>query len=247
MNTAVSPMKAKTKAFWVGPRPKRTSLKTAKLFCIPAKAKFSSSTPASSGRMLVLPTTARSRLTGFILRKGMLMRRSTGSDSGRRKNPKITLPKVSAAATKAGAERLIVLSSPPIAGPSIKPKPKAAPIRPKPLARSSGGVTSAIYAWAVLIFPPVMPSRIRAKNSTASTVPMPRGSSWSARPNTTYEIPVPARLISSTGRRPNRSDSAPSTGEKINWNSEKLAARAPTSRARLLESQDASACSMIFR
>ena len=54
----------------------------------------------------------------------------------------------SPAATMAGTKKFMVSGSvppsrPPITGPSMKPRPKAAPIMPSPLARFSGVVTSA--------------------------------------------------------------------------------------------------------
>ena len=57
-------------------------------------------------------------------------------------------------------------STPPRNGPTMKPTPKAAPIRPKFLVRSSGLVTSAIDACATERLPPVMPSSARARNSS---------------------------------------------------------------------------------
>ena len=49
-----------------------------------------------------------------------------------------------------------------MAGPSTKPSPKAAPIMPSTLERSSGVELSAMAAWATEMLPPVMPSRMRA-------------------------------------------------------------------------------------
>src|SRR3989344_978073 len=49
-----------------------------------------------------------------------------------------------------------------MAGPKIKPKPKEAPIMPKPLALCSWVVVSEMTAEATGILPAVMPSRARA-------------------------------------------------------------------------------------
>ena len=54
---------------------------------------------------------------------------------------------------------------PPAAGPTTKPSPKAAPIMPNPAARFSGGVTSAMYAPAVLMLAAVIPEITRPANS----------------------------------------------------------------------------------
>jgi len=52
----------------------------------------------------------------------------------------------SAEAKRAGALNEWRLRRPPRAGPAIRPRPKAAPIRPSPRARSSFEVLSAMYA-----------------------------------------------------------------------------------------------------
>ncbi len=57
---------------------------------------------------------------------------------------------------------------PPRAGPSTKPRPNAAPMRPMPRARSSGRVTSATYACAVEMLPPLAPSMTRDRKSSGS-------------------------------------------------------------------------------
>ena len=54
-----------------------------------------------------------------------------------------------------------------MAGPTMKPSPKAAPIIPYARARSSGAVMSATYARAVEMLPPESPSMMRATNSIA--------------------------------------------------------------------------------
>ena len=70
-----------------------------------------------------------------------------------------------AAAAQNVKRGLIVPTTPPIAGPSTKPKPNALPIMPKAAARFSGGVTSAMYALAVDIFAVAMPESTRPAKS----------------------------------------------------------------------------------
>ena len=61
-----------------------------------------------------------------------LRRRSGGNDSGSTKYPNTTFPSASAAATKNGARGSMWLAKkPPMAGPSVKPNPQAAPMKPK--------------------------------------------------------------------------------------------------------------------
>jgi predicted metal-binding membrane protein len=52
-----------------------------------------------------------------------------------------------------------------MAGPRMKPRPKAAPMSPIPRARSSGPVTSAMTAWAVETLAPMTPPTILARSS----------------------------------------------------------------------------------
>ena len=63
---------------------------------------------------------------------------SGASDSGRTKNPNKKFRPVRNAERKNGAREFISPKTPPSAGPSIKPTPKAAPIMPKFFAFSSG-------------------------------------------------------------------------------------------------------------
>ena len=56
-------------------------------------------------------------------------------------------------------------SRPPSAGPTMNPTPNAAPIIPKLAARFSGGVTSEMYAAAVLKLAAVMPEITRPRSS----------------------------------------------------------------------------------
>ena len=58
----------------------------------------------------------------------------------------------------------------------MKPRPKATPIRPKALARFSGGEMSASTALAVAAVPPLTPSINRAPNSRARGNP----AAWAA-------------------------------------------------------------------
>src|SRR5487761_1983692 len=87
---------------------------------------------------------------GFAFLHENATRLSTGSDSGSTNQPQRTLTKARTAEAQKGSRGETAPSTPPSAGPSTKPMPKAAPINPKLAARSSGGVTSAMYALAVL-------------------------------------------------------------------------------------------------
>ena len=86
--------------------------------------------------------------------------------------------------------------SPPKAGPSTKPSPMPAPIMPMPFARSLPSVTSATMAVAVDTLPAMIPPSRRERISTEK---------GPAKNHMTYERAVPARVRSSTGRRPCRS------------------------------------------
>ena len=103
----------------------------------------------------------------------------------------------------------------------MKPSPNAAPIRPMPRARSSGGVVSAITAWAVAMLPPQMPASRREANSMASE---------SASANRTKPTTEPMSEISSTGRRPTRSERRPRIGEKTNCIAEYVAMSSPNTQ-----------------
>ena len=85
-----------------------------------------------------------------------------------------------------------------------------------PLARSAPLVTSLTYAWAVETFPPLIPSMIRARNTSPSPTPGAHGSSI-ASPRHRNPTTLPACDTTSTGRRPNRSESDPSTGPAASW------------------------------
>ncbi len=63
--------------------------------------------------------------------------------SGSRNQAPTRLSTESAEAARPGAASEYSVSIPPTAGPKTKPRPKAAPIMPMPLARPSGVVTSA--------------------------------------------------------------------------------------------------------
>jgi hypothetical protein len=89
----------------------------------------------------------------------------------------------------------------------MNPSPNAAPISPKFRARRSGGLMSAMYARAVVMLPPVNPSRRRERNSH---------SRFGASASITKLAADPNRLKISTGRRPHRSDQSPRIGEATN-------------------------------
>ena len=98
--------------------------------------------------------------------------------------------------------------NPPNAGPIAKPKPNAEPIYPKYRPRFSGGVKSAIYAFAVVRDAEVkIPANILEAKIMARLV---------ANPRTAKENPAPNRPSKITGRRPIRSDNRPQMGAKMN-------------------------------
>src|SRR5450755_982031 len=92
-------------------------------------------------------------------------------------------------------------------GPKMKPRPKAAPMRPKLFARFSAVETSDAYALATEKLAPDAPPTTRATNINASD---------GARPSNRKCKPSPSSDQSNTGRRPKRSDKAPSKGAQKN-------------------------------
>src|SRR5471032_23979 len=111
------------------------------------------------------------------------------------------------AATENGSFRLTLPSNPPSAGPQMKPRPKAAPILPKLLARFSGVDTSDAYADATDMLAEDMPPMTR---------PMNRQARLGAHAVVKKFRHMPAIEYSSTGRRPTRSLTMPSIGMKMN-------------------------------
>jgi len=81
---------------------------------------------------------------GLARRNSKLRRLSFGRDSFNTMRPNSALASARPAATKNGRREPYSPSVPPIAGPTMKPSPKAAPVNPKLAARFSGGDTSAI-------------------------------------------------------------------------------------------------------
>src|SRR5260221_6172663 len=119
----------------------------------------------------------------------------------------ITEIAVTIAAIIKGREGLIPTVKAEIAGPAIKPNPKAAPIIPNPFARSFISVESEITAVATGTFPAVKPSRARAKNKNIAE---------GANAIVIKDITVPINDTISNGLLPNLSDNLPITGEEIN-------------------------------
>src|SRR4030095_5458717 len=78
--------------------------------------------------------------TGFARFHSNFRRFSFFNDSGKMKKPYSQFNKESVAAAKKGARTPKRATSPPIKGPMINPKPKAAPIIPKFCALFSGGL-----------------------------------------------------------------------------------------------------------
>ncbi len=89
----------------------------------------------------------------------------------------------------------------------MNPSPNAAPNRPNRPARWSGSVTSAIYANDVAKLDAVIPESTRPRNSHPTV---------GASAMMTWSSPRPRHDTRITGRRPTRSDSAPSTGANRN-------------------------------
>src|SRR5277367_6679506 len=141
----------------------------------------------------------------FFQAKGT--RLSLGNDSGRTNRPQQTLAKAMKAEAQKGSRGEMAPSSPPTAGPSMNPTPKAAPMMPKAAARFSGGVTSEIYAPAVLKLAAVMPEM---------TLPSRSHHRLGASAMRMKSSPKPAQEMRITLRRPKWSESEPCTGEKMN-------------------------------
>src|SRR5712675_710929 len=118
---------------------------------------------------------------------------SLGSDSGRTNKPQQTLAKAMTAEAQKGRRGEMAPKTPPRAGPSTKPMPNAAPISPKLAARFSGGVTSEIYAPAVLKLAAVMPEITRPTSSHQR---------FGASAMRMKSRPRPAQEMRMTGRRP---------------------------------------------
>src|SRR5580692_11157777 len=119
------------------------------------------------------------------------VRLSLGNDSGRTKRPQHTLASAKKAEAQNGARGEMAPRKPPSAGPSTKPMPNAAPISPKLAARFSGGVTSEMYAPAVLKLAAQIPDITRPTNSHqtlgASAMRM------KSKPKPVHEIRITAR------------------------------------------------------
>src|SRR5262249_11374824 len=103
--------------------------------------------------------------TGFARLQEKGDRRSLDNDSGKTNSPYIALVKERPAEIQKGSRGLICPRNPPIAGPSTQPTPQAAPNSPKLAARISGGVTAAMYAYAVGMLEAVIPETIRPAKS----------------------------------------------------------------------------------
>src|SRR3954468_11554746 len=99
----------------------------------------------------------RSEPMGFARAKESGARFSTDKDSGSTKKPYSAFARLAMAATQNGSRGESPPSKPPMAGPSTKPSPKATPTPPYAVARLSGGVTSAMYAYDVEMLAAVIP------------------------------------------------------------------------------------------
>ena len=91
----------------------------------------------------------------------------------------------------------------PMAGPIATPALVAAETHPSDLARSSGFVASATYAWTTPTVPPPAPCTRRQRSSSSSEC---------AKAKTTYASTDAPSPIISAGRRPILSDTRPQKG-----------------------------------
>lgn len=113
----------------------------------------------------------------------------------------------SAAATKNGtANPKRAYSRPPPAGPKTMPAANMAPIKPKARARSFGATRSATYACVMLMFPPEIPSMIRAAKTTAIGETAMATATFGATPSSAQPMVAPIWLTISTILRPIRSE-----------------------------------------
>src|SRR5689334_21548755 len=94
-------------------------------------------------------------------------------------------------------------SSPPIAGPHMKPTPIAAPTVPSAFARFSRVLMSDPYANAAEMMPAMNPASMRDTSNHQSA---------QAKPSIAYDTHAPDRLVMRMGRRPHRSLSRPQNG-----------------------------------
>ena len=131
--------------------------------------------------------------------------------SGKNAQVIITEIAVTIAAIINGSDGFIPTVKAEIAGPAMKPNPKAAPIIPNPFARSSGFVVSEMTAVATGIFPAVRPSRALAINKN-----MTEGAKAIVR----NEITVPISEMTKSGFLPYLSENLPITGVDRNWQRE---------------------------
>ncbi len=147
--------------------------------------------------------------TNLIRRASSRTDRASGS--GSTKYAAMPFTAARAAATYAGSESECCERKPPIAGPSTKPRPNAAPMIPIPFARPSGGVTSATNARAMAMFAVAAPANNRETRRMANVEAAPYIANASA---------VIAIETSSTGRLPIRSERRPQIGANTNCMSE---------------------------
>ena len=121
-----------------------------------------------------------------------------GPEKGCSASPATALP---------GSTSCQLKANPPIAGPRMKPKPSATPIRIIPEARFLPVVMSAATAEAVEIFPAMMPPSARPSTSRAK---LP------ANTQIRFASTMPPSVKISVGRRPCLSEYAPQIGAKTN-------------------------------
>jgi hypothetical protein len=174
---------------------------------MPTKAKVARNVESKRRLRYGWPRRDASDVAGARPRDGARARRG----STRAKTPKRKLAAASPAEQNAAALNPRGLNAAPRAGPKTNPMPIAAPSMPMCLARSSGGVASAMYACAAAILPPNRPAKARASSNRRSV---------SASPVNVKETADPTRLSRITGRRPTASETRPSSGAPTNWAAE---------------------------
>src|SRR5262245_24599243 len=141
---------------------------------------------------------------GWIERHLSAARCLLGTDSGKKKNARTRFNPPSAAAIQNGARVPISAPArPPIKNPAAAPQLSAAERYPKRVARRLGSVMSAIYALAADRLPAARPEIATAANSQGML---------DADASSSELITNPTLEMSSIGRRPNRSESAPWIG-----------------------------------
>jgi hypothetical protein len=202
-----------------GPQPNTCLKNNTSTAVKPLKARKNKKKPRHRLPTFGLANTFASWAKGFKARfRGRARRCSAGWVSGSNSNTNTRLIAAIATAIHTGKVTLQRLNTPARAGPRMKPRPKATPIKPNALARFSGLLISASTAPALAAVPPLKPSSRRPLNSKTKGQALAWGQGISrviankAKPNT-----VPATQQAITGLLPKRSLRAPINGVAKNW------------------------------